>query len=94
MSSRNKYLSEEGKKDALVLSKILNNIKACFNKGITNVEVLKETAYSFLTEKHDLEYLEILDRDTLEEIENANSNSIALIACRVDGVRLIDNIYF
>ena len=94
LSSRNKYLSEEGKKDALVLSKILNNIKACFNKGITNVEVLKETAYSFLTEKHDLEYLEILDRDTLEEIENANINSIALIACRVDGVRLIDNIYF
>ena len=94
LSSRNKYLSEEGKKDALVLSKILNNIKACFNKGITNIEVLKETAYSFLTEKHDLEYLEILDRDTLEEIENANSNSIALIACRVEGVRLIDNIYF
>ena len=94
LSSRNKYLSEEGKKDALVLSKILNNIKACYNKGITNIEVLKETAYSFLTEKYDLEYLEILDRDTLEEIENANSNSIALIACRVDGVRLIDNIYF
>ena len=41
-----------------------------------------------------LKYLEILDRDTLEEIENANSNSIALIACKVDGVRLIDNIYF
>lgn len=94
LSSRNKYLSEEGKKDALVLSKILNNIKACYNKGITNIEVLKETAYSFLTEKHDLEYLEILDRETLEEIKNANNNSIALIACRVDGVRLIDNIYF
>ena len=31
---------------------------------------------------------------TLEEIENANDNSIALIACRVEGVRLIDNIYF
>jgi pantoate--beta-alanine ligase len=94
LSSRNKYLSEEGKKDALVLSKILNNIKACFNKGITNVEVLKETAYSFLTEKHDLEYLEILDRETLDEKINADKNSIALIACRVGSVRLIDNIYF
>ena len=30
LSSRNKYLSETGKKDALVLSQILNNIKAYF----------------------------------------------------------------
>lgn len=93
LSSRNKYLSEEGKKDALVLSGILNNIKACYNRGITDIKSLKETAYSFLTEKQDLEYLEILDRDTLEEQESADDNSIALIACRVEGVRLIDNIY-
>ena len=93
LSSRNKYLSEEGKKDALVLSKILQNIQACFFKGITNIDALKETAYSFLTDKHELEYLEILDGETLEEIENADKNSIALIACKVDGVRLIDNVY-
>ena len=93
LSSRNKYLSEEGKKDALALSKILQNIQACFFKGITNIDALKETAYSFLTDKHELEYLEILDGETLEEIENADKNSIALIACKVDGVRLIDNVY-
>ena len=93
LSSRNKYLSEEGKKDALVLSQILKNIKACFQKGITDVSALKETAYGYLTDKHDMEYLEILDRNTLEEKPNANKDSIALIACRVEGVRLIDNIY-
>lgn len=93
LSSRNKYLSEEGKKDALALSKILNNIKACFNRGITDIDALKETAYSYLTDKHDLEYLEILDKNTLEEQEKAGSDSIALIACRVENVRLIDNIY-
>ena len=37
--------------------------------------------------------LEILDKNTLEEQVNANDDSIALIACRVEGVRLIDNIY-
>ncbi len=93
LSSRNKYLSEEGKKDALVLSQILKNIKACYQKGITDVSALKETAYSYLTDKHDMEYLEILDRNTLEEKSNADKESIALIACRVEGVRLIDNIY-
>ena len=93
LSSRNKYLTEQGKKDALVLSKILNNIRTCYSKGITDVSALKETAYSFLTEKHDMEYLEIVDRDTLENKTKADDNSIALIACRVENVRLIDNIY-
>ena len=93
LSSRNKYLSEDGKKNALVLSRILNNIKTCYSKGITDISALKETAYSYLTDKHDLEYLEILDKNTLEEQEKANNDSIALIACRVENVRLIDNIY-
>ena len=93
LSSRNKYLSEQGKKDALVLSKILNNIKSCYEKGISDVSALKETAYNFLTDKHDMEYLEIVDRDTLENKIKADDNSIALIACRVENVRLIDNIY-
>jgi pantoate--beta-alanine ligase len=93
LSSRNKYLTEEGKKDALVLNKILNNIKLCYNKGITDVNSLKETAYNFLTNKHDLEYLEIVDKETLENKIKADDNSIALIACRVENVRLIDNIY-
>ena len=93
LSSRNKYLTEQGKSDALVLSKILNNIKSCYQKGITEVKALKETAYNFLTDKHDLEYLEIVDKDSLENKQKADDNSIALIACRVENVRLIDNIY-
>ncbi len=93
LSSRNKYLSEQGKADALVLSKILNNIKSCFQKGITDLSALKETVYSFLTDKHELEYIEILNKETLEEEKNASKDSIALIACRVEGVRLIDNLY-
>ena len=93
LSSRNKYLSNDGKKNALVLSQVLNNIRACYKKGITDIAALKETAYGYLTEKHDLEYLEILDKNTLEEQKKADENSIALIACRVENVRLIDNIY-
>ena len=93
LSSRNKYLSEQGKKDALVLSQILNNIKTCYKKGVTDVEALKETAYDFLTNKHDMEYLELVDRNTLENKVTADENTIALIACRVENVRLIDNIY-
>lgn len=92
LSSRNKYLTEDGKKEALVLSKILNNIKACYDKGITDVNALRETAFSFLTEKHDMEYLEFVDKDNLEDKTIADNNTMVLIACRVEGVRLIDNI--
>lgn len=92
LSSRNKYLSENGKKEALVLSKILNNIKTCYNKGIKDVKALTETAYSFINDNHSLEYLEFRDKDNLEEKEIADGNTIVFIALRVENVRLIDNI--
>ena len=92
LSSRNKYLSEEGKKDALALYKVLSNIKACYNRGVNDISALKETAFEILTDAHDLEYLEFVDRDNLEEKEIADDNTLVLIACRVQGVRLIDNV--
>ena len=92
LSSRNKYLSEDSKKEALALSKILRNIKQSYKKGITDVEALKETAFSFLNEHHNLEYLEFVNKTTLEAIDLADNNTLVLIACKVDGIRLIDNI--
>lgn len=91
LSSRNNYLSEEGKKEALVLSKILMNIKACYNKGIKDVSALSETALSFLNEHHELEYLEFVDKNTLEGKILADENTLVLIAVKVENVRLIDN---
>ncbi len=92
LSSRNKYLSEEDKIQALALSKILNNIKNCYKKGITNVEALKETAYQFLNDHHDLEYLEFMNEENLDEMTTADDHTRVFIACKVGGVRLIDNV--
>lgn len=92
LSSRNKYLSDKGKVDALALSKLLFNIKACYNKGVNDIKALSETAYSFLNENHELEYLEFRDKDTLEEKKIADDNTVVFIAARVENVRLIDNI--
>ena len=91
LSSRNKYLDENSKKDALALNKILFNIKVCYDKGITDVKALTETAYSFLNGNHSLEYLEFRDKETLEEKEKADDDTIVFIAVKVGGVRLIDN---
>ena len=92
LSSRNKYLSQDDKKEALALSKILFNIKACYNKGITDCSALYETAYSYLNQKHSLEYLEFRDADNLEEKKIADNNTIVFIALKIGEVRLIDNI--
>lgn len=92
LSSRNKYLSDEDKINALALSKILFNIKACYNKGITDVKALTETAYSYLNEHHSLEYLEFRDADNLEEKKIADDSTIVFIAVKIGDVRLIDNI--
>lgn len=92
LSSRNKYLSDEDRKHALVLSKILFNIKACYDKGITDVNALKETAYSYLNEHHNLEYLDFRDCDDLEEKTVADNNTRVFIAVKIRDIRLIDNI--
>ncbi len=92
LSSRNKYLSDNDKKEALVLNKILNNIKTCYKKGITDISALKETAYAFLNSHHELEYLEFMNEKNLEEVKIADNNTRVFIACKVGGVRLIDNI--
>ncbi len=92
LSSRNKYLSAEDKEQALALSKILFNIKACYAKGITNVEALKETVYSYLNSHHELEYLEFRDENDLEEKTIADDNTRVFIAVKIGNVRLIDNI--
>lgn len=93
LSSRNKYLTKEGKNEALVLNKILSNIKVCYNKGITEVKALSETAFGFLNEKHELEYLEFVDKDTLENKTVADDNTLVLLALRTENVRLIDNCF-
>lgn len=93
LSSRNNYLSENGKKEALALSKILFNIKSCYQKGIVDVKSLSETALTFLNENHELEYLEFVDKNSLESQTTANDNTLVLIAAKVERVRLIDNCF-
>lgn len=94
LSSRNKYLSEDGRKEALVLNKILTNIKGCYKKGITDIKSLSETAFAFLNSHHEMEYLEFVDKETLEDKTVADDNTLVLTAIKIDDkVRLIDNCF-
>lgn len=92
LSSRNSYLTEEQRNDALALSKILFNLKKCYEQGITDAKALKETAFTFLNQNHNLEYLDFRDDENLEEKVIIDDRTIAFIAIKIGNVRLIDNI--
>ena len=92
LSSRNSYLTEEQKNDALALSKILFNLKKCYKQGVTDANALKETAFTFLNQNHNLEYLDFRDDENLEEKVIIDDRTIAFIAIKIGNVRLIDNI--
>ena len=92
LSSRNAYLNEKEKLQALNLSKSLKIASKELMKGELHVEKIKEKMKEVLKEL-DVEYIEVTNRkfDKLEVIEL--KNSIILIAARIGETRLIDNIW-
>lgn len=86
LSSRNSYLSDEGKKNALALNNVLTNIKKCYKNGISETKELSETAFDILNENVELEYLEFVDKNTLEDKKVADKDTLVLIAARVKGL--------
>ncbi|MEE8311719.1 MAG: pantoate--beta-alanine ligase [Candidatus Binatia bacterium] len=96
MSSRNERLGEAGRKRARALSLGLEASVAEFAAGEDDADALIATA-RVVVEKTggiDIEYLELVDGDTLGRARTADERSVIAIAAWVDGVRLIDNVVF
>ena len=93
LSSRNKYLSENDRKLALTISQSLFNAKKMFQEGIKQKRAIVDACLK-LMEQLDVEYIEFVNRNTFEFQDEANENTIILIAARVPetNTRLIDNI--
>ena len=89
MSSRNARLNSLEREQALQLYRSLSFIKANYGK-LANEELLKQAKAFYTHNLLDLEYLEIVDRDTLLAPKE-QSNAIVLVACSVGNTRLIDN---
>lgn len=92
LSSRNKYLSENGKQKALCLNKILKNIDELYRNGVVDIKKATDGAFALLPHDAELEYLEFVDYDTFEDVKSLKSNTLIALAVKIDGVRLIDNI--
>ena len=92
LSSRNTYLSADERKNALSISKSLFEIEKYYKQGITDTNVLFDTAISVLNKNIELEYIEFRDFETFEKVQTVSKNTLFAIAARVGKTRLIDNI--
>jgi pantoate--beta-alanine ligase len=93
MSSRNVYLSADERQQARVLSKCLRRaveLKAAGEtdaaKILAEMQVVLDTATGIV-----VDYLVLVDPETLKPVESANQPTLAAVAARIGQTRLIDN---
>jgi pantoate--beta-alanine ligase len=94
LSSRNARLSEKGYSDAQLISRALFLAKNEWQKGEKNPENLKEIIRDIIETGplNKVEYIEIVDPITLENVQVVKEGDIITVAVYTDNVRLIDNI--
>ena len=94
MSSRNAYLSPEQRKQALALYRALMRIQTLADRGERDSRKLTAAGKSVIAEESAmrLDYLEIVDQNSLEPIGEISSGALVAIAAFLGSTRLIDNI--
>jgi pantoate--beta-alanine ligase len=92
MSSRNVYLAGDERQRALGLSRALQGAAEAVATGPCDAEAVRRQMRETL-EAHALrvDYVEIVDADTLEPVAQAVCGNVALIAAFCGKTRLIDN---
>ncbi len=94
MSSRNRYLDPPQRKSGAVLYRALTRIQTLADRGERRGEALITAGKGVIGEELGvrLDYLEVVDPDTLEPLQDVSRGALVAVAAFVDGVRLIDNI--
>lgn len=92
LSSRNARLSDEEGAMALAIPNALMAMRDAVGMGETDTSALRKVATSFLNHGPDVqvEYLAVVDPDTLEPVETVRARTRVLIAAWVGSTRLID----
>ena len=94
MSSRNAYLNEEERKQALCLYKSILRVKELFNSGERNAKKLIEEAKKIINEHPlaEIDYVKIVDINTMEDIKGEiDKDALYALAVKIGKTRLIDN---
>ena len=94
MSSRNTYLSDEDRKQAVNIYKSLLRAKKMIKEEESSAVVIKKEITSILNEDNNtrIDYVEICDMQSLDEVDVVEKGTVIVIAAFVGKTRLIDNV--
>jgi len=94
VSSRNKYLTNEQRKQATLIYKSLQNARKMIEQGTTNPQTITEQMCKTLS-RHPaikIEYISIVNTQNLQPIDHIGEKNLIAIAAKLGSARLIDNI--
>ncbi len=95
LSSRNRYLSARQRKDATCIYRCLMAAREMIKAGATNPKTITAEMRKIISSAETLssvDYISIVDADTLEEIGRIGGRVLIAAAARFGTARLIDNI--
>jgi pantoate--beta-alanine ligase len=99
MSSRNIYLNEAQRKQALVLNRALRRVQELAASGEKDASKLIDAGQQVMAEEPGfrlnevrLDYFVIVDPDTLEPVADVAGGALVAVAAYVGTTRLIDNV--
>lgn len=92
MSSRNRYLTPENRRRAGMISKTLFELKSMIEKGKAFDAALGAARKKLSEHTDKIDYLEVVDSETLETVKRPRGQMTAAAACFIGGTRLIDNV--
>ncbi|MFH1848492.1 MAG: pantoate--beta-alanine ligase [Candidatus Omnitrophota bacterium] len=94
MSSRNKYLSDPQRKDAVILYKALVKAGEMVKNGAASPARIKSVMRAMIKSRPSvtrIDYIEIVDRRGLIPVKRIEGEALIALAVRVGKTRLIDN---
>lgn len=92
MSSRNARLTDEHRKKAAELYRILQQLKQQLKQGQLCADVEAQAIAQLQAVGFEVEYVSVRERTTLLPAHNNQQNRLVLAAAHLGGVRLIDNL--
>jgi pantoate--beta-alanine ligase len=92
MSSRNRYLSPDQRKQAVCLYQALCSCKELIGQGtVSTSQLIEQMTQIVVKAGAQVDYISIVDAGTLGAVEKVQADALVAMACRIGKTRLIDN---
>ena len=95
MSSRNAYLGEKRRKDALCLHRALEKAGQLVNSGVNSAARIQSEMRKVIQRVKGarIDYIEIVNATTLDPVREIKGKTLVALAVRLGKTRLIDNVF-